>query len=468
MGAVSATPIQTTSASELVAAFAAEIDKFAAANQPHEAVERLLELAKEFSPDRALINRATLIAARYTEWRQTARIAGLSSDIQATRNLLLFDLLQVKDDVVAAHSTANRPVTVAAQAPPPPLRLVTATPQSSLVKGLDDARREFREAREREKTPDESEQSVAFRCKDLCKSHGSRFQLRNLTFSIKPGEILGLIGANASGKTTLLEMIGGSLKPDAGEIAYPALEREAKTWAGVRRQIAYVSQHLQSWQGNVVDQLHLWAALYGIKGKENVDEVEWLLHRLDLADYRGMRWQQLSGGFRMRFALARALLTRPRLLVLDEPLAHLDIITQQMFLRDLRAISLSPTRPLPIIVSSQHLYEIESIADRLLFLDDGEPVFYGDLSELARQRESNIMELGVESSRDEVHAMLQSLGGVRVEPLGLQYLVTAPKQVATNSVLEKLLDSSVSVEYFRDISRSTVNLFRIRRGSRSE
>ncbi len=464
---------------DLVKAYVADIERFAASNQTHEAVERLLELAKEFSPERRLVNRATVIATRHAEWKQNARIAGLSSDIQAARNLLLFDLLQLKDEVVSAYE-AGRGGAAAPAVVPPPMRVVGAaatsgsarhtTAEASLVRSLDDARQRFREAREAV-TSSNAEESVALRCTDVAKSYGTKgpsFKLHDVSFTLKRGEILGLIGANASGKTTLLKIVSGTLSADAGVTDYPALTRPGIAWTQVRRQIAYVPQHLPPWPGKVVEQLHLWAALHGMKGKENVDEVEWLLHRLDLSAYREARWNQLSGGYRMRFALARALLSKPGLLVLDEPLAHLDIITQQTFLRDLRAIALSPTRPLPIVVSSQHLYEIESVADRILFLDAGEQVFCGDLAELGQMRQFNVMELGCERARAELHELLAPLGAIKVDQLGLQFLVTAPRQVAAAQVLKTLIDASVEVEYFRDISKSTVNLFRTRLGSHTE
>ncbi len=90
------------------------------------------------------------------------------------------------------------------------------------------------------------------------------------------------------------------------------------------------------------------------------------LARYGLQEYQNAQWDEISGGYKIRFELARALVAQPKLLLLDEPLAYLDVITRQRFLIDLRAIASSLENPIPIVVTSQHLYEIEAIADQLV------------------------------------------------------------------------------------------------------
>ena len=82
----------------------------------------------------------------------------------------------------------------------------------------------------------------------------------------------------------------------------------------------------------LVDNLHFAAAIHGIRGKENEDEVDFIIWRLGLDKYRNATWNEISGGFKMRFSLGRALVYNPRLLILDEPLANLDVNTQLLFL----------------------------------------------------------------------------------------------------------------------------------------
>jgi ABC-2 type transport system ATP-binding protein len=474
---------------DLAAAFARKIDDLGSHGDTAEGLKQLLDFSQQFLPERhELALRSLTLSGRWHQVNQKIDLQGETKEHLAERNQVLYDLLKLNGAILMASRTVRQTPVEPAPAPPAPnLRIVqeddplvsaTASAERRAARAirpvsgqmpegdrdLEEARDEFLRWR-RDMHAADPDIDVAFRCEELRKGYQSRarkFELQNISLELLAGEIVGLIGANASGKTTLLEIIAGRLKPDAGSVQYPALERTGGGKAGVLRQIAYVPQNIARWNGNVVDNLHLWASLHGIRGKENIDEVEWLLYRLDLADYREAQWNHLSGGFRMRFALARSLLSKPKLIVLDEPLAHLDIISQQTFLRDLTAIARSAKRPLPIIVSSQHLYEIESIASRILFLDDGKAVFEGSLETLAAQRRSNVMELDCDLSRSELHDKLRPLGGVRVEQLGLQYLVTVPLSVDPDRVLRTLSDARIPIHYFRDISGSTVNLFRSR------
>ena len=467
---------------ERLDAYAADIEQFVRENLTAQAVERLLDFAKQFSSDPALVRQAVIIAARHHDLLKRSRIEGVTNDLQAARNVLLDNILELRDAVAKARPVHNRPEPELSRQ----LRLVpeessenaktvagpesvTSPARNSLRRELVEARKTFFESRSA-KPPEGPGDDAVLRCAGVGKSRRARglsFDLRDVSLEVRPGEIVGLIGANASGKTTLLEIMCGLLQLDTGRLEYPALTRSLGSRQAVLRNLAYVPQNIPQWFGNVVDNLHFWSALHGVRFRENADEVEWLLHRLDLTDYRHATWGRLSGGYRMRFALAKALLGRPKLLLLDEPLAHLDIITQQVFLRDLQAFATSATDPLSIVVSSQHLYEIEGIATRILFLDDGAPAFYGDLAQLAADRTNTVLEIACDIPRLKLQTLVRKLGEVTVEQLGTSYLVTLPVTIKPESVLRVLNDGGVPITYFRDISASTVNLFRARVTSRT-
>src|SRR5262249_22653411 len=94
-------------------------------------------------------------------------------------------------------------------------------------------------------------------------------------------------------------------------------------------------------------------------------------------------WDEISGGYKTRFEIVRALLSKPDLLILDEPLAYLDILNQQVVLRQLRQLASNRARPIGIIITSQQLYEIEAIADRLLVLEGGNILFSDRIRKLS-------------------------------------------------------------------------------------
>ena len=119
------------------------------------------------------------------------------------------------------------------------------------------------------------------------------------------------------------------------------------------------------------ENLQFTAANYGYSPEENELIVELIIARLGLRQYRKHRWKDLSSGYKMRFELARMLLRKPKILLIDEPLANLDILAQQTVLEDFRAIAKSPFRPIGIVLSSQQLYEVEKTSDQVIFLKNG-------------------------------------------------------------------------------------------------
>lgn len=176
---------------------------------------------------------------------------------------------------------------------------------------------------------------------NLIKSYKrSNFALGPISFSLKEGEIIGLVGENGNGKTTLLRSLCGELQPSGGEIRY---HFPYKDKYDLRSQLIYIPQRTNSWHGSLLSNLQFTAASYGITGEENRLIVELVIARMGLRKYRTYGWKNLSSGYKMRFELARALLRRPKLLLIDEPLANLDILAQQVVLDDFKDIARSPS-----------------------------------------------------------------------------------------------------------------------------
>jgi ABC-2 type transport system ATP-binding protein len=123
----------------------------------------------------------------------------------------------------------------------------------------------------------------------------------------------------------------------------------------------------------VTENLEYAAAVHGIVGEDNFDWTSRLIARHGLTLYKDRTWSELSAGFRMRFDLALARISRPRLLILDEPLGNLDIVSQQSFLFDLTQLVKTSTET-SIVITSQHLFEIEAIADEIVLLAGGRRV----------------------------------------------------------------------------------------------
>lgn len=290
----------------------------------------------------------------------------------------------------------------------------------------------------------------------------SGFHLRGVDLDLRQGEITGVIGENANGKTTLFRILVGELKHKEGTLTYPGLgaeKPEAINWATVKRGIAYVPQTLGRWFGSLEDNLRYAAAIKGITGAANDQEIDYIIERLGLRDYLNHGWDALSGGFKLRFELARALVWKPKLLVLDEPLANLDFRSQLVILRDLRDLANSFTNPIAVVLSSQHLYEVEAVADRILFLKQGHVVFNGLLADVGANRTQNVYELGCDLDLSELRARLRDANVLRVAFDGISKVIYTHRALGRTEMIRLLLDRDIDIRYFRDISRSVKQLF---------
>lgn len=290
------------------------------------------------------------------------------------------------------------------------------------------------------------------------------FNLSLSELELKFGEITSLVGENGNGKTTLLRIIIGELAQTSGVLKYPALiEPKKHNWYKIKQQIAYIPQDLPEWHGLLVDNLHFAAAIHGIKGEENEKKVDRIISILDLDKYINAKWNEISGGFKMRFSLAKALVWNPKLLVLDEPLANLDVNTQLLFLQDLRYLADSLAYPKAIILSSQHLYEVENITDNIIFIKEGSVLYNGKFSDFGEDREENSFELACSLSKEELTDLLclEKISYTEIEVIGHhQYIVNTSINIAANDLMKLFIDYNITLKYFRDISKSTRRLFK--------
>ncbi len=300
--------------------------------------------------------------------------------------------------------------------------------------------------------------------RNITKKYSGRltdFQLSVPELELKLGEITSLVGENGNGKTTLLRIIAGELKETNGIIKYPALTKSKEaSWYKIKQQIAYVPQELSKWTGALVDNLHFAAAIHGIKGKENEDEVDFIIWRLGLDKYRNAAWNEIYGGFKMRFSLAKALVGNPRLLILDEPLANLDVNTQLLFLQDLRYLADSLAHPKSILLSSQHLHEVENVTDNIIFIKEGAVLYNGNFKDFGKDRKENAFELNCNLSKNELMHLLEEISYTQIEMVAQnQYIINTSRNMGSNDFIKLFLDHDITLKYFRDISKSTRRLF---------
>ncbi|MGV1048368.1 MAG: ABC transporter ATP-binding protein [Solirubrobacterales bacterium] len=208
--------------------------------------------------------------------------------------------------------------------------------------------------------------TVALEAQQLVKRYGEREALRGVSFDALPGELVAVIGPNGAGKTTLLSILAGILAPDGGEVRVAAGE------------VGWVPQRAALYRRLTVEEnLLLFARLEGHRDpRAGVAE---MLELSGLGERRGEIVARLSGGNQQRINIAVGLLSRPRVLLLDEPSVGLD---PRQRARLWEFVSALAERGTTVIFSTHDIQEAERYGGRLLVLADGESLFDGSAAEL--------------------------------------------------------------------------------------
>jgi ABC-2 type transport system ATP-binding protein len=282
------------------------------------------------------------------------------------------------------------------------------------------------------------------------------FKLHELSLELIHGEITGVVGENGNGKTTLLNLLAGNLSVSSGEILYPNLSQNNHDYYAIKQQIAFIPQRIDKWYGTLMENLQFFCAIHNIKGEQNEQEIEYILCRLGLEKFKDLSWNEISSGYRLRFELAKMLLWRPQLLILDEPLANLDINAQQLLLQDLKFFVRSKVHPLSIILSSQNLHELERIADNIVFIRQGKTVFNGKQNQFGRENLLQHFEISGNFSLKELQV---AFPGTKIEDTGTTYIVSVNKETKWFEILSKLNQHNLELNYYRNITNSTRQLF---------
>lgn len=216
--------------------------------------------------------------------------------------------------------------------------------------------------------------------KNLTKIFGRFKAVDSISFEIERGEIVGLLGPNGAGKTTTIQMLLGLTRPDEGEIKIfgKDLEEERSEILGkMNFSSAYISfPHRMS----VKENLEVFAKLYGVKNwRERIDK---LLEMLEIRELREKLFFSLSSGQKTRVFLVKALLNKPRLLLLDEPTASLDPDIAEKIKQML--LKIQKEEGMTILYTSHNMAEVEEICERVIFLSHGKIVAQGTPLELKR------------------------------------------------------------------------------------
>jgi ABC-2 type transport system ATP-binding protein len=249
------------------------------------------------------------------------------------------------------------------------------------------------------------------RVEALTRTYGGLTAVNQVSFDIGTGEIVGLLGHNGAGKTTIMKMLTGFLEPTGGSIEIDGLDINTEREA-VQRRIGYLPENDPLYyEMTVIDYLDYAATLHGVPDAERTDRIREAIVQTDLSSKATVTIGTLSRGFCQRVGVAQTILHKPRLLILDEPPNGLDP-TQVQHMRDLiRVLAQHAT----VILSTHILQEVEAICTRVIIVHNGQKVLDSTMDKLlAGKRLLVTVDAGPERALELLTAVV---GVVSVEPM---------------------------------------------------
>ncbi len=239
--------------------------------------------------------------------------------------------------------------------------------------------------------------------KNASYSYGDVKAVNNISFTIEPGEIFGLLGSNGSGKTTTFRMIMGLLEPEAGEVKY---FNRIVSYSDVN-EIGYMIEERSLLQKLTVEKLvHFFGGLKDLD-KETIDRrLDFWLERFEITDYKKRKVSELSKGNQQKIQFITAIINNPKLLVLDEPFSGLDIINTKMFVEVINDFKAQGSM---IVFSSHQIDDVEAFCEKVLVLDKGEAILNGKIKDIKTEFQKKNIKLIADGINQE---KLEAIKGV--------------------------------------------------------
>lgn len=312
---------------------------------------------------------------------------------------------------------------------------------------------------------------VVFEGNDISKSYknprGNLFELKPIQLSLRLGEITGVLGENGSGKSTLLKIIAGvSADSSKGlnlnykftktkfDLKFSYLNRVYSDfrWFEIKKSISFIPEVFAKRGGKVLENLIFEGTKRGLFGKENLKLSNFYLDRLGLEEFKDNSCYTLSTGYKLRLELAIALMKQPKILVLDEPLAHLDIVSREQFLNDLKGISNNANPKFSVILSSHQIFDLEYFANQLIYLDKGKVLYKGASLMVNNGLGKKVFEFFTPSKLN-LQQFYEKFE-IIIKPVGNSYYALTSKKITFNEFTNILNNSGIKLLYIRDISKS--------------
>lgn len=294
-------------------------------------------------------------------------------------------------------------------------------------------------------------------CEGLTKRYGAVDALRGVGFEVEAGGCIGFLGPNGAGKTTTIRILTGLARPTGGKAAVAGFD-VSRSGPEVRRRIGYLAQHPAFYNYMSGQEFLTWTAgLFGLSGQAARSRVEEMLRLTGLWEARKRAIGGYSGGMKQRLGLAQALINRPELVFLDEPVSALDPVGRHEVLTLLDQLKEQTT----VFMSSHVLADVERVADQVIIVHEGRIAVQAGIEDLREQYASPAFEVETSSSSPDLMAPLQALPYVAgVSREGTLYRVAARDAALARERLPRdVLDSGATLLRYGVVAPTLEDIF---------
>ncbi len=286
--------------------------------------------------------------------------------------------------------------------------------------------------------------------KNISKSFGDVKAVKNISFNVEDGEILGLLGPNGAGKSTTISMIATLLKPDEGVITYLG-QNISKNDTSLKKDLGYVPQDIALYPTlSGLDNLKFWGNAYGIKKEFLSQRIGEVSNIIGITTRLKDKVETYSGGMKRRINIGCALLHKPKLLILDEPTVGIDPQSRRHILDSVKYLNELNTT---VIYTSHYMEEVEFLCDRICIMDQGEIIAKGskkELIDLTNIQKQIIIE--IDNNASLISNKLEKLSFVNMSHVKESIITVSVKNNSSNYMdILKVIDDSNSSLISMDI-----------------